>query len=52
VRTWGELIGDAKHRHKYVQKSLDYTTNHDQGVAYLRRKHGQYLPDVMAGPDA
>lgn len=49
VRTWAELIGDAKHRHKYVQQSLDYTTDHDQGIAHLRRKHSQYLPEVMSG---
>jgi len=49
VRTWAELIGDAKHRHKYVQQSLDYTTKHDHGAAYLRKKHSQYLPEVMTG---
>jgi hypothetical protein len=49
VRNWAEVIGDAVHRHKFVQQSLDYTTNHDNGVAYLRQKHQQYLPDVMLG---
>ncbi len=49
ARTWAELIGDAKHRHKYVQRSLDYTTDHDQGVAYRRKTHSQYLPEVMTG---
>jgi hypothetical protein len=47
VKNWSEVIGDARHRHKFVQQSLDYTTNHDTGVAYLRQKHRQYLPDVM-----
>jgi hypothetical protein len=47
VRNWSEVIGDAQHRHKFVQQSLDYTTNHDTGVQYLRRKHRQYLPDAM-----
>ncbi len=47
VRTWAEVIGDARHRHKFVQQSLDYTTDHDAGVAYLREKHRKYLPDVM-----
>ena len=37
----------AKHRHKFVQHSLDYTTDHDAGVAYLREKHRKYLPDAM-----
>lgn len=47
VRSWSEAIGDAQHRHKFVQQSLDYTTNHDAGVQYLREKHRQYLPDAM-----
>jgi len=51
VRNWSEVIGDARHRHKFVQQSLDYTTNHDTGVQYLREKHRQYLPDVMLPAD-
>jgi Histidine kinase-, DNA gyrase B-, and HSP90-like ATPase len=47
VRNWSEVIGDAQHRHKFVQQSLDYTTNHDTGVQYLREKHRQYLPEAM-----
>jgi hypothetical protein len=47
VRNWAEVIGDARHRHKFVQQSLDYKTTHDSGVEYLRRKHRQYLPDAM-----
>ncbi len=47
VRNWAEIIGDARHRHKFVQQSLDYKTTHDSGVDYLRRKHRQYLPDAM-----
>jgi hypothetical protein len=51
VRNWAEIIGDAQHRHKFVQQSLDYKTTHDAGVDYLRRKHRQYLPDAML-PDS
>jgi hypothetical protein len=47
VRNWSEVIGDATHRHKFVQKSLDYQTTHDTGVEYLRHKHRHYLPDAM-----
>jgi hypothetical protein len=47
VRNWAEIISDARHRHKFVQQSLDYKTTHDSGVEYLRRKHHQYLPDAM-----
>lgn len=47
VRTWAEVIGDALHRHKFVQESLNYTTNHDQGVEHLRERHNRYLPAAM-----
>ena len=47
VRNWAEIISDAKHRHKFVQKSLDYETTRDTGVEYLRQKHRQYLPDAL-----
>jgi len=51
VRTWSEIIGDAKHRHKFIQQSLDYTADHDSGIDYLRERHNQFLPDVMQ-PDS
>lgn len=44
VRPWAELISDAEHRLKFVQKSLDYTTTKDSGLAYLRDKYAEYLP--------
>jgi hypothetical protein len=47
VKNWAEIIGDARHRHKFVQHSLDYKTTHDTGVDYLRRKHREYLPDAI-----
>lgn len=49
VKNWAEIIGDARHRHKFVQHSLDYKTTHDAGIDYLRRKHREYLPDAMDG---
>jgi hypothetical protein len=50
VKTWAEVIGDANHRHKFVKESLDYTTDRDQGVQYLREKHAQYLPLSLVTP--
>lgn len=44
VRSWSEVLSDARHRHKFVERSLDYHANHDDGVEYLRRTHAQYLP--------
>lgn len=47
VKTWAEVIGDAEHRHKFLQESLDYTTSHDHGIKFLKEKHADYLPDVL-----
>ncbi|MET8025734.1 ATP-binding protein [Streptomyces avermitilis] len=48
VRTWSEVINDARHRLKFVERSLDYRANHDDGVEYLRSKHAQFLPPALS----
>ncbi len=48
VRTWSEVIDDARHRLKFVERTLDYRADHDDGIDYLRRAHAQYLPEAMA----
>ncbi|MEV6241048.1 ATP-binding protein [Lentzea sp. NPDC051838] len=54
VRTWAEVINAAKHRLKFVEKSLNYQVSHDSGLEYLRTTHAKYLPPVLAdeGPDS
>lgn len=44
VRTWAEILGDAEHRLKFVQKSLQYESNRDSGLASMRDKYAAYLP--------
>lgn len=44
VRTWAEVIGDAEHRLKFVQRSLQYESNRDVGLASLRDRYAEYLP--------
>jgi hypothetical protein len=44
VRTWAEVIGDADHRLKFVQASLKYESNRDQGLVSMRDKYSEYLP--------
>ncbi len=44
VRTWAEIIGDAQHRLKFVQRSLQYESNRDSGLAAMRAKYAEYLP--------
>lgn len=38
VRTWSEVISDAGHRLKFVQASLKYESNRDQGLVSMRDK--------------
>lgn len=44
VRTWAEVLGDAEHRLKFVQKSLQYESSRDSGLATMRNKYSDYLP--------
>jgi hypothetical protein len=44
VRTWAEVMGEARHRLKFVERSLQYESSRDSGLAYLREKYAQYLP--------
>ncbi|GAA1480630.1 ATP-binding protein [Gordonia sinesedis] len=51
VRTWAEVIGDAEHRVKFVQRSLKYESDRDSGLASMRVKYKDYLPDVALSDD-
>ncbi len=46
VRTWAEIIGDAEHRLKFVQRSLKFESNRDSGLAAMRERYAEYLPSV------
>lgn len=50
ARTWAEVLGDAKHRLKFVQDSLEYQSSREHGLAYLRETHARYLPASLASP--
>lgn len=39
-----EVLGDADHRLKFVQKSLQYQSDRDSGLAAMRAKYASYLP--------
>lgn len=45
VRTWAEVLGDASHRLKFVQRSLQFESTRDTGLAYMREKFSAYLPE-------
>jgi hypothetical protein len=47
VRSWAEVLGEAEHRHKYVERALDVISDEESGLAYLNRVHQALLPDVV-----
>ncbi|MEV7254200.1 ATP-binding protein [Streptomyces cyaneofuscatus] len=47
AKTWAEIIGDARHRLKFVERSLEYMSTRDNGLQYLRETHARYLPTVL-----
>lgn len=52
VRTWAEILADAEHRLRYIERALDSTSDEDDGLAYLNRVHRHLLPDVIRLPAA
>jgi hypothetical protein len=49
VRSWAEVISEAEHRHRYVERGLNTTSDEDSGIDYLNRFHPDQLPDVIKG---
>lgn len=47
VRDWGQIIDDAKHRLDYFQKSLQHDPSLDDARDYLRRNHGDVIPEGL-----
>lgn len=48
VKTWSEVIGAAEHRLKFVQRSLQFESTRDTGLAHMRERYAEYLPDEPA----
>ena len=47
VRTWGEIIEDAKRRLSYFQDQLHHDPSFDEARDYLRRNHGNVIPEAL-----
>lgn len=47
VRDWGQIIDDAKRRLDYFQKSLQHDPSLDDARDYLRRNHGDVIPEGL-----
>jgi hypothetical protein len=48
VKTWAEVISEAEFRLQFVQESLDYASDHDKGISYVRERYAAYLPPELA----
>ncbi|WP_029291321.1 ATP-binding protein [Cellulomonas sp. HZM] len=47
VKLWSEILRDANHRHKFVQKNLDWQASRDHSVERMRQKYAEMLPDIL-----
>lgn len=47
VRDWGQIINDARHRLDYFQKSLQHDPSLEDARDYLRRNHGDVIPEGL-----
>lgn len=48
LKTWSQIIDDAKHRLKFFEQSLNYSASSDSALAYLDETHAKYLPPALA----
>jgi hypothetical protein len=51
VRDWGQIIDDAKRRLDYFQKSLRHDPSLEDARDYLRRNHGDVIPEGLLTAD-
>ncbi|WP_434966266.1 ATP-binding protein [Janibacter indicus] len=49
VRDWGQIIEEARHRLDYFQKSLQHDPSFEDARDYLRRNHGDVIPEGLLG---
>jgi hypothetical protein len=50
VRTWSEILREAKQRLEFVRKGMDHNPSLEAALAYLRQRHGDLLPDQLRQP--
>ncbi|MFO0847149.1 MAG: ATP-binding protein [Gemmataceae bacterium] len=53
VKTWAEIVSAAKRRYEFFLEKLEAELTADDGLCYLRERHGKHLPDALgtaAGP--
>lgn len=46
VRTWADIINDARAKLRFINKQLSYEADRDSAKAYLNKTHAKFVPDV------
>ncbi|MDD2814762.1 MAG: ATP-binding protein [Thiotrichaceae bacterium] len=46
VKTWSEIIGDARAKLQFINKQLEYQADDDSAKDYLREKHEKFIPNA------
>jgi len=44
--TWAQIIEDAKHRLKFVERALEIRPSTESGIEYLKSHYPEFLPEV------
>ncbi|WP_406502312.1 ATP-binding protein [Streptomyces sp. NBC_01602] len=47
VRTWSEILREAKQRLEFVKDGIDHNPSLEQALDYLRTRHGDLIPDQL-----
>lgn len=47
VKTWGQILEEARGRLHLFQERLNYQATENDGILYLKRTHQKYLPDHL-----
>jgi hypothetical protein len=45
VRTWAEVINDARARLRFFNKQLAYEADRDSAKTYLKKTHAKFIPN-------
>ena len=47
IKTWSQVIGDAKAKLEFINKQLSYRADLDSAKGYLNAAHAKYIPEKM-----
>jgi hypothetical protein len=50
VRTWSEILQEARRRLEFVKSGIDHNPSLEQALEYLRLRHGDLIPDRIVRP--